>query len=77
MISLYVTMDLESGIQMGKVPLNDDKSEKFEVHTVHSGSPEDDDVYLEELPPLTKREIFVLVMATGSGELVKISFYQE
>lgn len=59
-------MDLESGIQMGKVPLTEGEADTVEVNTVHTGSPEGDDVYLEELPPWTKKEIFVAVMATGS-----------
>ena len=67
-------MDLESGIQMGKVPLTEGEADTVEVNTVHTGSPEGDDVYLEELPPWTKKEIFVAVMATGSGELLSFSF---
>ena len=76
-------MDLESGIEMGKVPLTKSEADlpitkgvaDFpELSTVHSGSPEDDDVYLEELPEWTAKEVVIVVMATGSGELLCFQF---
>ena len=63
-------MDIENGLEMGKVPLTNGFEDSPEIKSIQSGSPEDDDVYLEELPPWTLKEIVIAVLAAGSGEMI-------
>jgi hypothetical protein len=69
-------MDLENGIQMGKVPLTEGASSlpSPKSHKVMLGhpdfDPEDDDEYLKKLPECTFREMAITGVAGASGELI-------
>jgi hypothetical protein len=69
-------MDLENGIQMGKIPLTDGVSSlpSPKSHKVMIGHPDfdpkDDDEYLKKLPEWTIREMAIAGVAGASGEFV-------
>lgn len=67
-------MDLENGIQMGKIPLTEGVASlpSPKSHKVMLGhpdfDPEDDDEYLTKIPEWTFREMAIAGVASGSGE---------
>ena len=76
-------MDLENGIQMGKVPLTEGlpNSSSQNAHIAKLGhpdfDPEDDDEYLKKIPEWTAREMTIAGVASVSGECMYVDFYRQ
>ena len=59
-------MDIESGLELGKIPLTAGEASlpPPPPETKHRKNPEDDDYYLVPIPPWTAREIAITALAT-------------